>query len=185
MYMTYSLTPNPNSADDHRSFDHQVEPFFGSLNAKNRVWTHVGLNSGLQIASQSHRARQWKREREREKETGTRRDESKEPTEPVYREELSEEGCLVLLRVYGRRVSVVRVRVSPGVLGPPRARQPRRTFVRVEAERGLQGVRRERRRWEEGEASRSGFPFSYRPTFSSSTYLVNSVTIRHFLFLAK
>ncbi|KYN07319.1 hypothetical protein ALC62_01521, partial [Cyphomyrmex costatus] len=51
------LTPNPNGADDHRSFDHQVEPFFGSLNAKNhRVWAHVGLNSGLQIASQSHRA---------------------------------------------------------------------------------------------------------------------------------
>ncbi|KYN28425.1 hypothetical protein ALC57_02152, partial [Trachymyrmex cornetzi] len=93
---------------------------------------------------------------------------------------------------YGRRVSVVRgVRLASAVLGPLRTRQPRRTFARVEAERGLRGdgggkVKREE---EEDEASRGDFPFSYGryiPTFfSSSTYLVNSVTIRHFLFLAK
>ncbi|EGI58940.1 hypothetical protein G5I_13056 [Acromyrmex echinatior] len=98
-----------------------------------------------------------------------------------------------LLGVYGRRVSVGRVRVASAIFGPPRTRQPRRTFVRVEAERGLRGdgsdgggkVKREE---EEDEASRGGFPFSYGryiPIFSSSTYLVNSVTIRHFLFLAK
>jgi len=51
IYSTYSLTPNPNDAGDQRSLNHQIV-IFGSLNAKNRMWTQMDL----QIANQSHRA---------------------------------------------------------------------------------------------------------------------------------
>lgn len=90
-------------------------------------------------------------------------------------------------RLYGRRVSVARARLATAVFGPPRARQPRRTFVRVEAERP-NAVEEEEEEKEEMVASRGGggFPFlRLLHTSSSSTYLVNSVTIRHFLLFAK
>jgi len=65
------------------------------------------------------------------------------------------------LGVYGRRASVARARIASAVVGPPRARQPRRTFVRVEAERGggIGGV--------------GGWGFSRRlPVLTAVTYLL-------------
>ncbi|KYQ51005.1 hypothetical protein ALC60_09899 [Trachymyrmex zeteki] len=135
------------------------------------------------LSVQRERGRERKRERESERKRG-RIVWSATTTSAVYAAARRDSS---LLGVYDRRVSAVRVRVTSAVFGLPRTRQPRRTFVRVEAERGLRdgGGKVEEK---EGEASRGGFPFSYGryiPTFSSSTYLVNSVTIRHFLFLAK
>ncbi|KYN34436.1 hypothetical protein ALC56_10923 [Trachymyrmex septentrionalis] len=73
------------------------------------------VKTNLSIAKERERERE-KTEREKEinsgRETGARRNESKEPTEPVYREELSESAVYAaarrdssLLGVYGRRVS--------------------------------------------------------------------------------
>ncbi|KYM83433.1 hypothetical protein ALC53_06165 [Atta colombica] len=167
------------SAERRRSARSLAAPMEPSITAAGVVLVAESeAHERSRTLSVSASAEERERERQREKEIV----EERAATSTIYAAARRDSS---LLGVYGRRVSAVYVRIVSAVFGSPRTRQPRRTFVQVEAERGLRGDGGEE---EEDEASRGGFPFSYGryiPTFSSSTYLVNSVTIRHFLFLAK